>query len=348
MPIIGLRTARPGMVVGVAIDDPVTGRLLVKEGTKLTEKIIDGLIRKQIDEVDVLDRYTLSIDPNDSMREELRRELNQITHRYAPSYTEGNKSDAMTRVSKIVSSVINRIIEDDKYVHYCTQMKIISKPLLRHSYTVSVLGMLLAGALELSPGDIFTVGRAGLLHDIGMLEMPHLIFPQDRKTEQDLALHREHAAYGYHLAGENGIDDEVASLIYAHHENDNGSGYPLGLTRGNIPMGSRILSVCDTFDGRSRFDGQKVYQAIEYLYGGGGYYFDPDVSNCFLKSISIYPLGSLVRLSTGETGVVVNVRRNYGDRPVVSIWYNKSDRRYSHPRLVDLGVELTMFITEML
>ena len=88
--------------------------------------------------------------------------------------------------------------------------------------------------------------------------------------------------------------------------------------------------------------------AIEELYGTSGIYYDPEVVKVFVNNIPIYPLGVMVRLSTQEVGIVSNIRKNEGPRPIVKIYYNRVNRPITEDKIVDLGKERTIFIEEIL
>lgn len=84
------------------------------------------------------------------------------------------------------------------------------------------------------------------------------------------------------------------------------------------------------------------------MYGSCNRIFDSNVVLAFTQNLAVYPLGSLVRLSTGEVGVVVNVRQNLGPRPVVRVFFNRVNRPLTCPKDIDLGKERTIFIKEIL
>jgi HD-GYP domain-containing protein (c-di-GMP phosphodiesterase class II) len=116
----------------------------------------------------------------------------------------------------------------------------------------------------------------------------------------------------------------------------------------NIPLGSRIISVCETYDRLLRLEKYPHYQAVEFLYGAGNYLFDSKVVNAFVNNLAVYPLGSLVKLSTGEVGLVVNVRKNQGPRPIVKVYFDSTGKPLPSPKDVDLGKERTLFIQRVL
>jgi HD-GYP domain-containing protein (c-di-GMP phosphodiesterase class II) len=200
--------------------------------------------------------------------------------------------------------------------------------------------------MGLSEQELICIGTAALIHDIGLLEMP-LVTKSIKRNQQEELLWREHPKYGYYILKELGFPDEIIDIVQYHHENWDGSGYPKGLSGKQIPIGARILSVCETYSRLKLHENYTNHQAIEYIYGAGNYFFDLEVVKCFTDNLSVYPLGSLVRLTSGEVGVVANVRKNKGPRPVIRVYYNKVNRPLTIPKVVDLGQQRTVFIEKV-
>lgn len=201
--------------------------------------------------------------------------------------------------------------------------------------------------MKLSGEDIVTTVTGALLHNIGICEMPMLI-GKDNLTGQQQELYRQHPTYGYYFAVQKNIPRTIADCIQYHHERFDGSGYPKGLTGNEIPLPARIVGMCAGYS--DDINNKKIprYMAIEKLYGTSGIYYDYDVVNAFIKNIPIYPLGEMVRLSTQEAGIVSNIRKNEGPRPIVKIYYNRVNRPITEDKIVDLGQERTIFIEDTL
>ena len=87
---------------------------------------------------------------------------------------------------------------------------------------------------------------------------------------------------------------------------------------------------------------------MEVIYATSGSYFDSRLVKLFVQSIALYPMGAMVRLSTGEIGIITNIRKNYGARPIVNVHYNSFYKPLSQPKVVDLGEQRTVFIEEIL
>ena len=115
-----------------------------------------------------------------------------------------------------------------------------------------------------------------------------------------------------------------------------------------IPLTSRIVSVCADYVEQVVCKGQSPYLAVEALYGASGIYYDYNVVLAFVNNIPVYPLGELVRLSTKEVGIVSNIRKNEGPRPIVKVYFNRMNRPITEDKIIDLGVERTIFIEEIL
>lgn len=337
-----------GMVVAEPVLCPKTGKVLLTHGTKLTDSLIETLQVRGVKTVAVTEQYTLLVDPVDTTTKELRRSLEDGILKYAPDIPEANTSDDMVNVSRMARKIVSKILENPDIVQFCVITKLLDDQFLfKHSINSCVLSLLVAGAMGFDAYNMQCIGTGALLHDIGLCEMPALIHPRQRSSQQE-SLWKEHPRYGYYIAKEAGIPEYITNMILNHHECWDGSGYPRGISENEIPIGARIIAVCETYDRLLHDEGYPHYQAIEYLYGGGSFYFDSKVVQSFTNNIAVYPLGSMVRLSTGEVGVVVNVRQNLGPRPLVRVYYNRVNRPLSVPKDVDLGKERTIFIEKVL
>jgi len=339
-----------GMVISEHVYDPKTKKLLLKCGAKLDRELINSLKEHSVVEVPIEEEYTLSMNPVEIVGKEMKDMLIDEITRLVPNKLEANPTDKITLVAKKVINIFSNIKpnEEQDILSFCLQMKICSNEFLyKHCIASCALSILVAGALDLPSDEILAIGQAALLHDVGICEMP-FIAEILKRSKQEEALWQEHSKYGYYLIKDKNIDRRVATFVLYHHEYWNGAGFPSKISGEDIPLGSRILSVCETYDRLLRFEKFPHYQAIEYLYGAGNYIFDSKVVNVFANNLAVYPLGSLVKLSTGEVGLVVNVRKNQGPRPIVKVYFDNSSKLLQSPKDVDLGKERTVFIQKVL
>lgn len=345
MPKILTEDLLEGMILSEYIPT-ILGSSLEK-GKTLTLENITLLKNSGIKELFVDSFYTLDISPNDSIARELKYFINYEIRRLAPQKKAATSTDTIVQNSATAIETLNRIISNKTVINLCVEMKLNSKKLYKHSIISCAHSLLLASTLGLGFQEIENIGIAALLHDIGMKEMSVLVGKKD-KNDQEERLYKEHPIYGYYLALEEGLSEDIAVMIKHHHELWEGMGFPENLKAENIPLGSRIITICESYDTLVRFDKLPLNEAIEYLYGAGGYYYQTDIVHQFFENLAVYPLGSLVRLTTGEVGVVVNVRDNPGPRPLVRLFFNKFNKKLASPIDIDLSQERTIFIKELL
>lgn len=151
-----------------------------------------------------------------------------------------------------------------------------------HSRRVANLTVVVAMALGMSPQDTVNVKWAALLHDLGTITVPKSLIDEPRQlTAEELTEVRRLTGRTHEfLVPMSGLE-EVAAIAGSHSEAFDGSGYPQGLTGYEIPLGSRIIAVCDTYDAltsrRPYRAARDTSLAIDILVRGSGSIFDPDV-----------------------------------------------------------------------
>lgn len=316
-------------------------------GTVIDESHINALNKYGIKTIAITERYTILIEPKSAIQKEVKEKLTSEILRLSPDRVETSKSDFMLTISKSARIIAHKVLENPIVIEFLVRISLLDDDyLLRHSIETCAMSLLVAGALSLNKTELYNIGVASILHDIGLCEMPHLIH-KSHLLPHEKKLLNEHSVYGYYFAKESGLSRDISRLILHHHKDWNGGELSNQLSGERIPLGSRIIRVCDHYNQLLRKDKLPEYQAIEYLYGAGRLYFDTKIVQTFFNNLSLYPLGSLVRLTTGEVGVVINVRKNLGPRPIIRIYYNRVNRPLTVPRDVDLGKELTVFIKQV-
>ena len=347
MSVLPISRIKPGMKLEQAVYLP-DGKCLLTAGAVITNRNIEKFREFGILEVDVADIYTLFISPSDKMEELLVEDFTHILRHISPNRPEANKNDEVVQVAAQLESLIKKLAKNEDIVGFLVELRVIDKlRLYENGLYTAVLSGLVAGCLKLPAEEILCAIIGGLLHDIGMAEMPSLLTMKELPP-QEQNLWKEHPTYGYYFALQKNIPRAIANCIQCHHENWDGSGFPKGMKEEEIPMVARIIRVCAHYANAVVNHGMMPYMAIEELYGASGFYFDPKVVETFVNNIAIYPLGAMVRLSTKEVGIVSNIRKNKGARPVVKIYYNRVNRPITEDKIVDLGMERTVFIEEIL
>ena len=210
-----------------------------------------------------------------------------------------------------------------------------------HSVAVCALMVSLARTLGLDDAACREAGLAGLLHDLGKALMPLEILNKPGKLSNDeFAVMRTHPERGWEMLRDaKGIGAPVLDVCLHHHEKMDGSGYPHHLPGQQISLLARMGAVCDVYDAvtsnRPYKAGWDPGQSVSRMAGWAGH-FDPTVFAAFVKSIGIYPIGSLVRLVSGKLAVVVEQNPQATTLPQLKIFFSTKTNLPLPVQLIDL------------
>jgi len=293
------------------------GTILLRENFELTENILVKLKELGIAGLYIDDEISKDIYIEDVIEEKLRLEtayrLEEIMR----------KNDNVITLLPYINEIVDSIIDKKDVVVNMNKIYGHHQYTYVHSVNVGILATLVGLRLNLSRRELMNLGTAGVLHDVGKKFVPIEILDKPSKlTAEEYEFMKQHPMLGYEMLKESKeISSTVRAGVLQHHERFDGSGYPLGLNGSNISLFGRILAVTDTYDAmtsnRSYNKAIPQSEVIEYLMGDGNRLYDINIVSHFIKCVAVYPVGSQVMLSTGETAIVV---RNYADnilRPMV-------------------------------
>ncbi|MBU0590177.1 MAG: HD-GYP domain-containing protein [Gammaproteobacteria bacterium] len=212
-----------------------------------------------------------------------------------------------------------------------------------HSVAVCAMMVALARQLGLSEAETRSAGLAGLLHDLGKAMMPMQVLNKPGKlTDAEFIIIKSHPLEGHAmLLKVPDIDPIALDVCLNHHEKVDGSGYPKALKADEISLFAKMGAVCDVYDAitsnRPYKAGWDPAESLRKMAEWADGHFDRQVFQAFVKSLGIYPIGSLVRLSSGRIAVVMEQTARSLTMPRVKVFFStKSDMRIP-PEIVDLS-----------
>lgn len=243
-----------------------------------------------------------------------------------------NTNSANTLVNAICSSVdrhpnalisVARLKTADNYTYM-------------HSVAVCGLMVALAKKLALSSEQVQQAGMAGLLHDMGKAHTHlEILNKPGALTDEEFNHMKQHPVHGYSILKETVEDQAVLDACLHHHERLDGKGYPHGLQSDAIPMLTRMTSICDVYDAitsdRPYKNGWSPGEALQRMSQWCNTHLDAQIFDAFVKTIGLYPVGSLVRLESGLLGVVCAPAQNSMSTPQVAAFYHIGLQRMLRP-----------------
>ena len=249
----------------------------------------------------------------------------------------------------VVSKVLARVLEDRTGMLTqlaVQQIKQFDRSLAAHALDTCVLSLIVAVETGLDEGGLQNLGAGALLHDIGYVRLPrNLVRKRWDCSESERRLLEQHPKLGLALlANQRELPEEVTRIVAEHHERGDGSGFPARLTQDAIARAATVVGIVDVYDGMvSRRSGRPAmlpHDAIRQLFlAGDRGEFHKTLVEIVIRTIGVYPVGSLVRLNTGEQAVVVGVNPSQRLKPLVKITGGPQGESYTDPLQVDLAAQ---------
>jgi putative nucleotidyltransferase with HDIG domain len=211
-----------------------------------------------------------------------------------------------------------------------------------HSVAVCALMVSLARQLGLQDEQVRQAGLAGLLHDIGKMQMPQAILNKPGAlTDEEFAIMRSHPKRGFEILREGRqVPKDSLDVCLHHHEKSDGTGYPRKLAGEQISLIARMGAVCDVYDAitsnrpyKQAWDPATSLMRMAQWKG----HFDTRVFQAFIKCVGIYPVGSLVKMHSGRLGVVLEQSADALTAPRVKVFYSIKSQSHIPERVVDLA-----------
>ncbi|MBC7414360.1 MAG: HD-GYP domain-containing protein [Herminiimonas sp.] len=255
----------------------------------------------------------------------------------------GRAVDAENAIS-LVEDITSSVMRNGDALISLARLKRADDYTYMHSVAVCALMIALGRQLGMDDVEIREAGMAGLFHDIGKMAVPLEILNKPGKlTDAEFVSVRGHPQAGYQmLLGASGLSPAILDVCLHHHEKIDGTGYPERLAGDAISVLARMGAICDVYDAitsnRPYKKGWCPTESLRRMASWCPDHLDAAIFQSFVKSIGIYPVGTLVRLESGKLGVVVE--QQVGQSlllPKVRVFFATKSASYITPELIDLA-----------
>ncbi|MDD2712277.1 MAG: HD-GYP domain-containing protein [Simplicispira sp.] len=254
----------------------------------------------------------------------------------------GRAVDAASTQS-LVQNISDSISRHPNALISLARLKVADDYSYMHSVAVCALMVALARQIGLNDAQVHTAGLAGLLHDLGKAAIPLSVLNKPGKlTDEEFAVVRNHPVQGHQmLQRAANLESAVLDACLHHHEKMDGSGYPDKLPGTQISLIAKMTAICDVYDAitsdRPYKSGWDPSESLRRMAEWTNDHFDRQLFHAFVKSIGIYPVGSLVRLSCGRVGVVIEQGQGLLTTPRVKVFFSTHQDSLIPPEVLNLA-----------
>ena len=251
----------------------------------------------------------------------------------------------LKKLKEGVDAMVDSVVRNPSAFTWLKEMKRRDSYVYHHALGCSIWAASFGRHLGLEKSELQTLALGGLLCDVGKIRLPpELLTKQEVLTDREFALVRQHVEQGLEiLAQVEGISPKIIEIVATHHERHDGSGYPRGLAGSDIPIYGRIMGLVDSYEAmttvRPYAKSRAPHKAVAELYEHRGNWYQAELVEQFIQTSGIYPIGTLVELTSGEVGVITAVHSLKRLRPSVMVLLDHDKMPLSKFRTLDLSLD---------
>ena len=271
----------------------------------------------------------------------IQREANKVVHEYLEEAKQG-KVPELGRADNVVGEMVDSIYRNKDALEQLGRIRGKDEYTFKHSLNVCVLMVSFCKSMKVDLEETRKVGVGALLHDIGKMRVADRILNKASKlTEEEYTEMKQHVVRGESLLKQaNGITTASIQVAFEHHERFDGTGYPNGLKGDQISRFGQMAAIVDVFDAitadRVYHTGLSSFDGLRKILEWSGHHFNGDLVQQFIRSVGVYPAGTLVKLKSGLLAVVMEQGESSLVKPVIKLVYDTKKERFLKPVKVSM------------
>ena len=245
-------------------------------------------------------------------------------------------------VEEVINDMVESMVRNPDALMWVARMRERSAGIYDHGLSVAICMVAFGRHLGYPKDSLSQLGMMGLLLDIGKIKLPRELLERNARLSSDeFEQIKEHVELGLEILGQTpNLHPDIIDGVAQHHERMNGTGYPNNMLGEKISVFGRMSAIADTFSAitkhRPYAEAVSPHQALQMLSTWSGSQFHAEMVEQFIQSIGVFPVGSLVELSTGEVAVVVTHGKLKRLKPKVLVVTDADKTHCKHPALRDL------------
>jgi len=319
--------------------------------------ITDGFEAENIQWVELIKKTERPPEDSESsyMDKAERRERAKKDYTYARASLEevaqklndGKQEVGTRKTVRVVQSMATNLIEDDEVYAAISTLRVFDDYTYTHSVNVAMLSMCMGRRINLSRRNIVSLGICALFHDLGKIEIPgEILHKKGKLSDSELKLVEAHSLNSARLLLSLKASPESKARIlvpmFEHHLKYDLSGYPHADWKKPMTLFGKIISIADKYDNLTSARAYRKYllspdRALGYMFDRAGKDYDPTLIKVLITILGIYPVGTLLKLETGELALVVSSpSRDFRKRPLVCILEKEKSGSYKKKEIINL------------
>ena len=253
------------------------------------------------------------------------------------------KAVEVAEVEAVVEDITSSVVRNSGALISLLRLKTADDYTFLHCVAVGTLMVTFSRATDLDAETVRQAGIGGLMHDLGKMKVPDAVLNKPGKlTDEEFALIKRHPEAGHRILVEaGGVGPIPLDITLHHHERIDGSGYPDKLPGDQITLLAKMSAIVDVYDAitsdRCYHRGMAPTDALRKMFEWSKFHFDEKLVHQFMRTIGIYPVGTLVRLESGRLGVVIEQTEGNLLAPRVRAFFSTRSNVYIPPEVLDLA-----------
>ena len=231
-------------------------------------------------------------------------------------------------VNQTTNAIVDSVFRNRDALSCLSRLRIKDEYLIEHSLNVAILMSIFAKHLRLGKEIIEQLALGAFLHDLGKIKVPdHILHKPGKFTDAEYEEMKRHVNYGVEIVRQQpGIPPLALEIVRHHHERLDGRGYPNQLGAEDLDKYARMIAIVDSYDAMTadRVYKQGMYpiQAFKILRAEANNGYDQELVEQFIQCLGVYPVGTLVKLTSGKLGLISKLNKSKPLNPIVKVFYN--------------------------